>query len=107
MKSADKISYVSISFLKRYVNNNICGVSAIKVAKMNLLMLSLKKIPEKFLMIKGTPGISLKIINRKKELLVISNLINNFSKDFLNFLAVIYEKVDAMVNDSIEIKPPR
>ncbi len=107
MKSADKISYVSISFLKIYVNNNICGVSAIKVAKINFLMLSLKKIAEKFLMTKGTPGISLKIINRKKELCVISNLIKNFSKNFLNFLAVTYDKVDAMVKDSIEIKPPK
>ena len=61
-KLFSKISDESTNVFIKKTIKNICGASAITVAIKKSLFRSLKKIPEKFLIIYGTPGVNLKII---------------------------------------------
>ncbi len=74
---------------------------------MKFLLLKLKKIPEKFFIIKGMPGINLKIINKKRELLFILMLLNEVLIDCLKYLANRNDNVDAIVKDIIDRKDPK
>ena len=101
-KSFTKLSDESITLLIKRTIKKICGVSAIMVAKKKSLFCSLKKTPEIFFKIYGTPGINLKIIKRKNELFLTVTFSMFLSVKFLNFLAKRYEIVEPMLNDITE-----
>ena len=107
LKSSDNKIEVLISFFKINVNKKIWGVSAINVAKKNSLTFILKKTPEKFFIINGTPGMSLKIIKRNKEFSFISFFFSIFFIDFLKDFAARNENVDPNVKEMIDIKHPK
>ena len=107
MKSSDNKIEAVINFFKIKVNKKIWGVSEINVAKKNLLTFILKKTPERFFIINGTPGMSLKIIKRKKEFSVSSFFLSTFIIWFLKDFATRNESVDPKVNENIDIKHPK